>query len=161
MSVGFHCHSIPPMHTCRSVQVDEKPAKIRKKPACAPKSQPKVKKTALKQTEKEPTSKRRKTTQDDSTSTPRSKASKRTAKSPQEDAPHVKKRKLQGQRRRAKQRQRQRRPPNLRMCLMARRSLGFANRLLLPNLYSLKVQNVNCEWFVTSSTGKCILHGLP
>ena len=80
------------MHTCRSVQVDEKPAKIRKKPACAPKSQPKVKKTALKQTEKEPTSKRRKTTQDDSTSTPRSKASKRTAKSPQEDAPNVKKR---------------------------------------------------------------------
>ena len=87
------------MHACihaDHVQVDEKPAKSRKKPACAPKSQPKVKKPALKQSEKAPSSKRQKTSKkDDSKSTRRSKASKRPAQSPQEDAP-VKKPKAAG-----------------------------------------------------------------
>ena len=87
------------MHACihaDHVQVDEKPAKSRKKPACDPKSQPKVKKPALKQSEKAPSSKRQKTSKkDDSKSTRRSKASKRPAQSPQEDAP-VKKPKAAG-----------------------------------------------------------------
>ena len=80
------------------VQVCEKPATTRKKPACAPKSQPKVKKTALKENEKEPKNKKQKTThdKDDSKSTPRSKASKRSSQSAQEDVSTVKKPKAAG-----------------------------------------------------------------
>ena len=103
MSVEFDCHVIKEFmvmqyHQYLIVQVCEKPAKTRKKPACAPKSQPKVKKTALKENEKEPKNKKQKTThdKDDSKSTPRSKASKRSSQSAQEDVSTVKKPKAAG-----------------------------------------------------------------
>ena len=65
MSVEFDCHVIKEFmvmqyHQYLIVQVCEKPAKTRKKPACAPKSQPKVNKTALKENEKEPKNKKQK-----------------------------------------------------------------------------------------------------